>query len=90
MSYVHMRSLIKNHANPNLITDNIFQEARDTAKFDLFGDADDNVKYCEAVRDAIIAMGHSCKLIFADRRDVIRKLQMTLLWEDLKCREESN
>ena len=65
MSYVHMQSLIENNANPNSLTD---------AKFDFFGDADNNVKYCEAIRDAIIAMGHTSELLFADRRDVIRKL----------------
>ena len=51
---------------------------------------DNNVKYCEAIKDAIIAMGHTCKLLFADQHDVIHKLQMTVLPEELKCREASN
>ncbi len=46
MSYVHMRSLCENYVNTNALTDNILQEARNTAKFDLFGDPDNNVKYC--------------------------------------------
>ncbi len=55
----------------------------------MFGDADDNVKYCEAVRDAIVALGHSCELLFADRHDVIRKLQTVVLREELRHREAS-
>ena len=90
MSYVHMRSLCENYVNPNALTDNILQEARDTAKLDLFGDADDNVKYSEAIRDAIVALGHTCELLFANRRDVISKLQTTVLREELKRREASN
>jgi hypothetical protein len=56
MLYIHMRS------HGHLITDNILQEARDFAKNDLFGDTDHNVLYSESIHDAIIAMGHSCKL----------------------------
>ena len=88
MSYVHMRSLCENYVNTNALTDNIHQEARDTAKLDLFGDADNNVKYCHAMRDAIVALGHTCKLIFANRRDVMSKLQTTVLLEELKRRDE--
>ena len=58
MSYNHMRSLTENYAHGHLITDNILQEARDSAKKELFGDADDNVRYSEAVKEAIISMGH--------------------------------
>jgi hypothetical protein len=50
MSYNHMRSLMENYAHGHLITDNILQEAWDSAKKDLFGDADDDVHYCEAVK----------------------------------------
>ena len=84
MSYNHMRSLTENYAHGHLITDNILQEARDSAKKELFGDADDNVRYCEAVKDAIISMGHSCELLFSDRRQVIRSLRATVVREELK------
>ncbi len=73
----------ENFAHTHLITDNMLQEARDFAKNDLFGDADDNVRYSEAIRDAIIAMGHSCELIFSERRDVIRQLRATVVREEL-------
>ncbi len=49
------------------ITDNLLQEARDWAKLQLFGNADENVQYCEAVKDAIIEMGHSCEFLYSER-----------------------
>jgi hypothetical protein len=49
MSYVHMRGLLANYVHTELISDNLLQEARDWAKLQLFGNADNNVQYCEAV-----------------------------------------
>lgn len=83
MSYVHMRGLLTNYVNTELISDNLLQEARDWAKLQLFGTADINVQYYEAVRAAIIAMGHSCELLFCHRRDVIRQLRATVVREEL-------
>ena len=60
MLYVHMRGLLANHVHTESISDNLLQEARDWAKLQLFGNADNNVQYCEAVKAAIIGMGHSC------------------------------
>ena len=88
MSYSHMRSLLSNHVHTELITDNLLQEARDWAKLQLFGNADDNVKYCEAVKAAIIGMDHSCEFLYCDRRDVIRQLRATVVREELKRRED--
>ncbi len=88
MSYVHMGGLLTNYAHTELISDNLLQEARDWAKLQLFGNADNNVQYCEAVRAAIIAMGHSCEFLFCDRRDVICQLHATVVREELKQRED--
>ena len=63
MLYVHMRGLLANHVHTELVSDNLLQEARDWAKLQLFGNTDNNVQYCKAVRDAIIGMGHSCELL---------------------------
>jgi len=88
MSYSHMRSLLSNHVHTELITDNLLQEARDWAKLQLFGNADDNVQYCEAVKAAIIGMDHSCEFLYCDHRDVIHQLRATVVREELKRRED--
>ena len=48
MSYVHMRGLLSNYVNTDLITDNLLQEARDWAKLQLFGTPDDNIDFSRA------------------------------------------
>jgi len=88
MSYVHMRGLLANHVHTELISDNLLQEARDWAKLQLFGNADNNVQYCKAVKAAIIGMGHLCEFLCCDRRDVIHQLSATVVWEELKQRED--
>ncbi len=60
MSYVHMTGLLANHVHTELISDNLLQEVRDWAKLQLFGNADNNVQYCEAVKAAIIGMETRC------------------------------
>jgi hypothetical protein len=89
MSYLHMRGLLANHVHTELITDNLLQEARDWAKLQLFGNADNNVQYCKAVKAAIIRMGHSCEFLYCDHRDVIRQLRSTVVREELKQRENN-
>ncbi len=54
----------------------------------MFGDADNNVLCSEAICDAIIVMGHSCELIFSERRNVIRQLQATVVREEFKQRKD--
>ena len=81
MSYVHMRGLLANHVHTELISDNLLQEARDWAKLQLFGNADNNVQYCEAVKAAIIGMGHSCEFLYCERHDVIHQLRATVVRE---------
>ena len=88
MSYVHMRGLLANHVHTELITDNLLQEARDWAKLQLFGNANNNVQYCEAVKAVIIGMGHLCEFLYCDRCDVIRQLGTTVVREELKQRED--
>ena len=90
MSYVHLRGLLANHVHTELISDNLLQEARDWVKFQLFGNPDNNVLYCEAVKAEIIGMGHLCELLYCDRCDVICQLCATVVWEELKQREDKN
>jgi len=73
-----------------LISDNVLQQSWDWAKFQLFGDPNNNVTYCEGVMEAIIGMGHSCELLFNDRRNVIRTLCSSVVREEIKLREDNN
>jgi len=88
-SYRVMSEVLRNYVNPYAITNNILQDAREHAKADLFGKAEDNVKYAYALRDTLIAKGHSCELLFSTRRNLIRQIRVLVLKEELDRRERS-
>ena len=85
-----MRGLLANHVHTELVSDNFLLEAKDWAKLQLFGNVDNNVQYCKAVKAAIFGMGNLCEFLYCDRRDVIRQLRATVVWEELKQREDKN
>ena len=86
-SYALLRGYLINHIRLDLLTENILQNARVWATNELFGNADDNVRYAEGVRDAIIEMGHTCELTYATRREVLLKLRQTVIREEILRRE---
>jgi hypothetical protein len=43
LPYQMMQEILKPYFNEYVLTNNVLQEARDTAKGDLFGDPEDNV-----------------------------------------------
>ncbi len=45
LPYQMMHEILKLYFNAYVLTNNFLQEARDTAKGDMFGDPDDNVQY---------------------------------------------
>jgi hypothetical protein len=57
--YQMMCKILKQCINKYVLTNNVLQEACDTAKGDLFGDPDENVKYAYAIANAIQQMGHT-------------------------------
>ncbi len=66
LPYQMMHERLKPYFNANVLTNNVLQEACDTAKGDLFGNLDDNVQYAYAIAKAIQQMGHTIDLIFTD------------------------
>ncbi len=44
---------------------------------------------CEGSHRGSIGMGHSCELLYCDRQDVIHQLRSTVVWEELKRRENN-
>jgi hypothetical protein len=59
LTYQMMCKILKPYMNKYVLTNNVLQKARDTAKGDLFGDPDKNVKYTYATANAIKQMGHT-------------------------------
>ena len=52
------------------MTDMILQEARTEAKAQLFGIAEDNVKYSEGMKSELEKDGHIVKLMYTSRKEI--------------------
>jgi hypothetical protein len=53
LPYQMMQEILKPYFNEYVLTNNVLQQARDTAKGDLFGDPDENVQYAYAIAKTI-------------------------------------
>ncbi len=77
-----MREILKPYFNKYLLTNNVLQKARDTAKGDLFGDTDNNIQYAYAIAKAIQQMSHTVKVIFTDQRKTMQTVNAIVLKEE--------
>ena len=89
-SYRVMSEVIHDYVNEYAITNNILQDARQHARKDIFGEAEDNVKYAYALRDSLVERGHDCELMFTSRREVLRQIRAVVVKEELDWREIAN
>ena len=64
------------------MTDSIVQDSKQLAKLELFGDADDNVRYAEGVAAQLRALGHSVDLHYHDRRKTLQMMTTVVLHEE--------
>jgi hypothetical protein len=59
---------MKPYAKEYTLMDSIVQDARDTAKLQLFGLAEENMQYARGVMDQVRGLGHKVEMIFQDQR----------------------
>ncbi len=78
-----MRKILKPCINKYVLTNNVLQEACDTAKGDLFGKPNDNNKYAYAIKEAIQEMGHTVDLISTNRRQTMKTVNAIVLKEEM-------
>jgi hypothetical protein len=83
LTYQMMRQISKPYINEYVLTNNILQEAHDTAKGDLFGDPDKNVTYTYAIANAIQQMGHTVEVVFTNRRTTMKTVNAIVLKEEI-------
>ena len=53
IAYQSIREIMKSYAKEYTLTDSIVQDARDWAKLELFGSAEENVRYVRSVMDHV-------------------------------------
>jgi hypothetical protein len=64
------------------LTDSILQEARTKAKAQLFGIAEENVKYAEGMKLELEKDGHVVELMYTTRKETLH--YVCVLWSDCK------
>jgi hypothetical protein len=83
LTYQMMHEILKPFINEYVLTNNVLQEVCDTAKGDLFGDLDKNVKYAYAINNAIEQMGHTIEVVFTDHRTTMKTVNAIVLMEEM-------
>jgi len=61
----------KEHA----LTNSILQEARTNVKAQLFGVAEDNVKFAEGMKSELEKEGHVVELVYTSRKDTLKNIE---------------
>ena len=73
------------------MTDSILQEAKTEAKAQLFGVAEDNVKFAEGVKSELEKEGHVVELVYTNRKDTLKNIERLVVGEDLiRVKNETN
>ena len=81
--YSYLRELLSLYVRPYALTDSILQEARDLAKKQLFGLAEENVQYTKGVVAELEGLGHHVRVLYADRKEIVQAVCAIALKEEL-------
>jgi hypothetical protein len=65
------------------LTDSILQEARELAKKQLFGRAEENVQFAKGVVQELEGLGHHVRILYANRKEVIQSVCAVVLREEV-------
>jgi len=90
ITYQSIREIMKPYAKAFTLTDSIIQDGKDLAKNEIFGNADDNVKYAKGVKDHLTALGHAVELRYHDRRRSLQLLTSVVINEEQVRRKKVN
>jgi hypothetical protein len=86
--YQAMRDIMKPYAKDYALADSIPQDARDIAKLQFFGLADDNVCYARGIANQLRKLDHKVELIFDDQWEPLKKVTAIFLSEEVERRKK--
>ena len=87
IDYEALRNLMRPYAKDYAITNALVQDARDAAKVDIFGQAEDNVMYAERIAEEMRSRGHTVELIFLTRKETLSNINTIVLQEEVDRRK---
>ena len=80
ISNKNLRLALSSYGKEHALTDSILQEAKTKAKAQLFGVAEDNVKFAEGVKSELEKEGHVVELVYTNRKDTLKKYRAIGGW----------
>ena len=73
------------------MTNWILQEARTNTKAQIFGVAEDNVKFAEGMKSELKKEGHIVKLVYTSRKNTLKNIERLVVGEELiRLKNETN
>ena len=75
ISNKNLRQAMSAYGKEHSLADSILQEARTEAKVQLFGIAEENVKYAEGMKSELEKDGHIVELMYTTRKETIRNVE---------------
>jgi hypothetical protein len=79
---------MKPYAKEYTLTDSIVQDAKDMAKLQLFGLAEENAQYARGVLDHVRGLGHKVKMMFQDHQETLKLVSTVVIHEELMRRKK--
>ena len=91
ISNKNLRLALSSYGKEHALTDSILQEAKTEAKAQLFGVAEDNVKFAEGVKSELEKEGHVVELVYTNRKDTLKNIERLVVGEELiRVKNETN
>ena len=83
ISNKNLRQALSAYGKDHSLTDSILQEARTEAKAQLFGVAEENVRYAEGMKSELEKDGHVVELMYTSRKDTLRNVEWLVIGEEM-------
>ena len=83
ISNKNLRQTLSAYGKDHSLTDSILQEARTEAKAQLFGVAEENVRYAEGMKSELEKDGHVVELMYTSRKDTLRNVEWLVIGEEM-------
>jgi hypothetical protein len=91
ISNKNLRAALSSYGKEHALTDSILQEAKTEAKAQLFGVAEDNVKFAEGVKSELEKEAHVVELVYTNRKDTLKNIERLVVGEELiRVKNETN
>jgi hypothetical protein len=91
ISNMNLRVALSLYGKEHALTDLILQEARSNAKAQLFGVAEDNVKFAEGMKSELEKERRIVELVYTSRKDTLKYIERLVVGEEvIRLKNETN